>query len=186
MNNNHFHSIDQKKAPEVLNLLVEISKGDSNKYEYSNKYGILELDRTLHGPNHYPVNYCDVPQTWNKEDDDPLDAVVFCSGSLVPGILVKGKVIGVLEMFDNDEKDYKIICVAAKDPRYNQIDHVDELREFERKDLRTFFETYKYAQTGPGTVKVGKFLGPNEAYKLIKESMKAYEEKFDTDTSQTS
>ena len=104
--------------------------------------------------------------------------MVFVSGNLVPGVLVKGKVIGVMEMVDNGEKDYKIVCVAKKDPRYNHINHVDELREFEKKDIKTFFETYKHAQTGPGTVEVGEFLGPDAAHKLIKESMEAYKEKF--------
>lgn len=178
MHDNHFHTIKQDDAPKELNLIVEISRGDSNKYEYNHEYGILELDRTLYGPNVFPINYCDVPNTWNSDDGDPLDAVVFVSGNLVPGVLVVGKVIGVMEMEDNGEKDYKVVCVAKKDPRYNHINHVDELREFEKKDIKTFFETYKYAQTGPGTVKVGEFLGPEEAYKLIEDSMQAYKEKF--------
>ena len=175
---NHFHTIPQDKAPEYLNLIVEITKGDFNKYEYRHKLGILELDRVLYGPVHYPVNYCDVPGTWNEADDDPLDAVVFTKGSLVPGILVKGRVIGMMEMTDNNEKDNKIICVADKDPHFRQVKHVDDLREFEKKDLRTFFETYKYAQTGPGTVTTGDFLGPDQAYAAIKEAIKAYKKKF--------
>ncbi|MFZ5425233.1 MAG: inorganic diphosphatase [Patescibacteria group bacterium] len=177
--NSHFHTIPQDKAPEVLNLIVEIKKGDINKYEYNHELGIIELDRVLYGPVHFPVNYCDVPRTWNEDDGDPLDAVVFTSGNLVPGCMVKGRVIGVMEMDDNGEKDNKIICVAKKDPRFNQVKHVDDLREYEKKDLKTFFETYKYAQTGPGTVTIGEFLGPEAAYKLIKDAMEAYDRLFE-------
>ena len=174
----HFHIIKQPKAPEILNLIVEISKGDSNKYEYNKDYGIIELDRVLYGPMHFPVNYCDVPGTWNVDDDDPLDAVVFSSYPIVPGALVKGRVVGVLEMIDNGEKDYKIITVNDKDPRYEHVNSVEDLTPYERKDIKTFFETYKIPQTGKDSVQVGEFLGKQEAYELIKEAMQAYNEKF--------
>ncbi len=175
---NLFHDAAQDKAPEVLRLIVEISKGDANKYEYNKDLGVLELDRVLYGPTFYPVNYCDVPQTWNEGDNDPLDAVLFSTYPVQPGVLANGRVIGVMEMLDNGEEDFKIICVNKKDPRFDHVLHVDQLQPFERKDLQTFMEIYKYAQTGPGTVKVGRFLGPEEAYELINKSMEAYKTKF--------
>ncbi len=178
MTDSHFHTIGQDKAPEELNLIVEISKGDANKYEYNKDLGIIELDRVLYGPMFYPVNYCDVPGTWNEEDNDPLDAVVFSTYPIVPGALVYGRVVGVLEMIDNGEKDYKVICVNKKDPRYEHIETVDDLAPYDKKDIKTFFETYKIPQTGKSSVEVGDFLGKEEAYKLIEESIKAYKEKF--------
>jgi len=177
-NNSHFHIIHQENAPEMLNLIVEISKGDANKYEYNKDYGLIELDRVLFGPTYYPVNYCDVPSTWNEGDDDPLDAVVFSTHPIVPGALFRGRVIGMMEMIDNGEEDAKIICVNDKDPRFEHITHVDQLSPYERKDIKTFMEIYKIPQTGPGTVKVGDFLGPKEAYKLIATGLKSYQEKF--------
>ena len=174
----HFHTIKQEKAPEELNLIVEITKGDFNKYEYNKELGILELDRVLYGPMHYPVNYCDVPNTWNEGDNDPLDAVVYSTGPILPGTLVHGRVIGVMEMIDNGEVDHKIICVNKKDPRYDHVKHVNDLNPYEKKDLKTFFETYKIPQTGRDTVKVGDFHGPEKAHGLIKEAMEAYKKKF--------
>lgn len=175
---NLFHDIKQKKAPEMLELLVEISRGDFVKYEYNHEYGVLEVDRVLYGPIHFPVVYCDVPQTWNSDDGDPLDAVLFTTGNILPGTLAHGRVVGVMEMEDQGEKDWKIICVNDKDPRYSHVKEVTDLREWELKDMRTFFETYKHAQTGPGTVKVGEFHGAKVAHKLIEDAMKAYAEKF--------
>lgn len=176
--NSHFHLIEQLEAPEELSLIIEIRKGDVNKYEYNHELGILELDRVLYGPTHYPVNYCDVPGTWNNEDDDPLDAVVFSTAELIPGTLVRGRVLGLMEMEDNHEKDPKIICVAKGDPRYEHVKSVEDLAPFERKDLKTFMEIYKYAQTGPQSVVVGDFLGKKEAFKIINESLDAYAKKF--------
>jgi inorganic pyrophosphatase len=173
-----FHTIKQDKAPEELSLIVEISRGDSNKYEYNKEIGILELDRVLYGPTFYPVNYCDVPNTWNLGDNDPLDAVLFATYPVAPGVLAKGRVIGVMEMEDNGEVDHKIICVAKKDPRFDHVKHVNDLTEYQRKDLKSFMEMYKIPQTGVGTVKVGEFLGPDKAFELIKEAQAEYAKKF--------
>jgi inorganic pyrophosphatase len=176
--NSAFHLIEQSKAPEVLALIVEISQGDANKYEYNKDYGMLELDRVLYGPTFYPVNYCDVPQTWNEGDNDPLDAVLFSTYPVVPGVIAQGRVVGVMEMNDNGEQDHKIICVNAKDPRFEHVKTVDDLTEYQKKDLKSFMEMYKIPQTGKGTVTVGNFLGPDEAYELIKEAQEAYTKKF--------
>lgn len=174
----YFHVIPQEKAPKILNLVVEIQRGDFVKYEYRQDLGILEVDRVLHGPVHYPMVYCDVPKTWNKHDDDPLDAVVFTTGNIIPGTMVAGRVIGMMEMEDNGEQDHKILTVNNVDPRYDHVNHVKDLPPGELRDMQTFFETYKYAQTGPDSVRVGEFLGPEEAYKLIEQAMKDYKKRF--------
>jgi len=176
---NLFHDVKQEKAPALLKLVTEISKGDFVKYEYNNELGALEVDRVLYGPVHYPVVYADIPQTWNTEDNDPLDAVIYTTGNIIPGVLVNGRVVGVMGMLDNKEEDSKIICVNDRDPRYDYVKDVHDLPEYELKDLQTFMETYKYAQTGPGTVEITGFKGKEDAYKLIEWAMEEYEKKFE-------
>lgn len=178
MQDSLFHKIKQDKAPEILKCIVEIPKGDFNKYELNHELGILELDRVLYGPNFYPVDYLDVPNTWNKYDNDPLDAVLFSTKPLYPGILVEARVVGLMEMIDNKQKDHKVLCVTHKDPRFDKIKDYRDLPEWAIKDLKTFMETYKYAQTGPGTVKVPAVRGKQEAYKFINECLKEYQKKF--------
>ncbi len=173
-----FHRIKQDKSPEVIKVIIEIKKGDHVKYEYDHETGVLVVDRVLYGPVFYPVAYADVPGTWNIHDGDPLDAVVYTSGDLLPGSMVYGRVIGLMEMIDNGEIDHKIIVVNDKDPRYKHIEKVEDLPPYELKDLQTFMETYKYAQTGPGTVKIPGFKGKEDAYKFILESMEEYRKKF--------
>ena len=173
-----FHRIHQDDAPDKLTLIVEISKGDYNKYEFNHELGVLELDRVLYGPLFYPVHYCDVPGTWNDGDGDPLDALLFNSAPLVSGAVVHGRVIGMMEMTDNGELDNKIICVSDKDPRYEHVKDMDDLTPYERKDIKTFFELYKVPQTGRDSVKVGKFLGRDEAATFIATCVEAYKKKF--------
>ncbi len=173
-----FHTVKQKEAPAILKLIVEISKGDFVKYEYNHEYGVLEVDRVLYGPVHYPVAYCDIPQTWNASDGDPLDAVVYSSGTILPGTLVTGRVVGIMHMEDSGKNDPKIICVNDKDPRQSRIHDINDLPPYELKDLQTFMEMYKYAQTGPGTVKIKGFSGREHAYDLIRKAMDAYKSRY--------
>jgi inorganic pyrophosphatase len=175
-----FHRIHQDDAPDKLSLIVEISKGDCNKYEFNHELGVLELDRVLFGPLVYPINYCDVPRTWNEGDDDPLDALLFNSAPLQPGSLVSGRVIGLMEMEDNGELDNKIICVSDKDPRYGHVKDIKDLTPYERKDIQTFFELYKVPQTGRDSVKVGDFLDKDAAATFINKCVAAYKQKFAT------
>lgn len=175
---NLFHDVKQTDAPKVLRLIAEIAQGDFVKYEYNHEYGVLEVDRVLYGPVHYPVVYADVPNTWNKFDKDPLDAVVYSTGNIIPGALVYGRVIGVMKMIDNGEQDDKIICVNNKDPRYDYVKDIKDMPERTLKDLQTFMETYKYAQTGPGTVQITGFEGKEVAYKIIEDAMEEYKSKF--------
>lgn len=173
-----FHKIQQDKAPEILKLIVEIGQGDYNKYEYNHELDILELDRVLYGPMFYPVNYCDVPGTWNDGDNNPLDALLFSSKEILPGTLAQGRVIGALEMIDNNEVDHKIVCVNAKDPRFDHVKTMEDLTPYQRKDIVTFFELYKIPQTGKDSVKVGKFLDKQETADFINLCIKTYKEKF--------
>jgi len=173
-----FHRVAQTELPESLFLIVEIGQGDYNKYEYSHELGALVLDRVLYGPLFYPVNYCDVPGTWNEHDGDPLDAVLFSTAPITPGAIAKGRIIGAVEMVDKGEIDHKIICVNAKDPRFEHVKSVNDLTPYQKKDLVTFFELYKIPQEGKQVVEVGKFMEYEEAYKFIEECVAGYKKKF--------
>jgi len=75
---NPFHSIPacvENDAKEI-NVLLEITCGDSVKYEYDKDYGMVMVDRILKTPMPYPFNYGLIPQTWNEFDNDPLDVII--------------------------------------------------------------------------------------------------------------
>jgi inorganic pyrophosphatase len=46
-----------------IQMIVEIPKGSSNKYEYDITDGSIALDRVLYGANFYPGEYGFVPET---------------------------------------------------------------------------------------------------------------------------
>ena len=155
------------KAPELINVVIEIPKGSHHKYEYDEKLDLIKLDRVLHSPVHYPTDYGFIPQT-RSLDGDHLDALVIISDPLFPGCVVAVRPIGVLYMEDQKEKDEKIIAVAANDPLLTNMKDVDDIEEFFKKEIHNFFEVYK--QLEEKIVKVHHWHGKDIAYRIITEA----------------
>jgi len=164
-----------KDSPALVTALIEIPRGSKAKYEVDKESGLLRLDRVLFSAVHYPANYGFIPQTY-CDDNDPLDILVICSLELVPMCLVEAKVIGVMHMVDNNERDDKIIAVAAQDMSVNYINDVSDLPPHTEKEIIRFFEDYKKLQLG--NVVVEQFLGREDAYRIIRESVELYDRTF--------
>jgi len=137
-----------EKAPEVINVIVEISKGSHNKYEFDEKLGVFKLDRVFYSPFYYPLDYGFIPQT-RSEDGDHLDALVIGSDPVPLGTLVEARPIGMLHMIDSGEPDAKILCVQAKNPRFDTIKDIEDVEKWQPhllKELAHFYEHYKDLQ----------------------------------------
>ncbi|MEM3839205.1 MAG: inorganic diphosphatase [Candidatus Micrarchaeaceae archaeon] len=173
---NLWHEIETgPKAPEVVNIIVEIPKGSGNKYEYDKKRNLIRLDRVLFSAVYYPGDYGFIPKTMS-DDGDPLDAIVLLEKPTYPGVLLEARVIGVLMMEDTGEMDEKILCVIDKDPRYKEQKDISDVREHTLKEIANFFETYKKLEG-----KETKILGWKDAKaarKIIEESIAKYNKKF--------
>jgi inorganic pyrophosphatase len=138
---------------------------------------MLKLDRVLFSSVHYPANYGFIPQTY-CDDKDPLDILVICSIDVQPMCLIDAKVIGVMQMIDNNEEDDKIIAVANNDMSVRHINDISELPPHTLLELRRFFEDYKKLENKE--VIVEQFLGREHAYGIIKESISLYDATFRT------
>lgn len=129
-------------APEVFNVVIEIPRGSTNKYEVDKESGLMKLDRVLFSPLFYPFDYGYIPQT-HYLDGDPVDALVLITHPTFPGCIVEASPIGVLSMSDENGPDEKIMCVATKDPRYGYRTSLEQLNEHTTKEITHFFEVYK-------------------------------------------
>lgn len=170
-----WHSSIGKKAPEIVNAVIEISKESRMKYELDKETGLLKLDRVLFSAVHYPMNYGLIPQTW-FEDGDPMDILVICSMNLEPLCILEARVIGMMHIEDENGIDDKIISVAHRDPAHTHINSVDDLASHTIEELKNFFEYYKVLENK--TVKVGELKGKKPATDCIQKAMKLYQEKF--------
>jgi len=176
MINSSWHSVlIGDKSPEFVNAIIEIPKGSKAKYELDKDSGLLKLDRVLFSSVHYPANYGFIPRTY-CDDKDPLDILVICSIDVYPMCIIEAKILGVMHMVDDDEKDDKIIAVAKNDMSVNYANDISELPPHTVVELKRFFEDYKKLEHK--NVIVERFLGKEEAYKIIKESQVLYRNTF--------
>ena len=121
-----------EKAPEVVNVFVEIVPTDTIKYEVDKETGYLKVDRPQKFSNIIPALYGFIPKTYCEEevknlavatgatditegDHDPLDICVLSSHNITSGnILMEAIPIGGFQMIDKGEADDKIIAVLVE------------------------------------------------------------------------
>ena len=174
--NNPWHSVNiGENIPGFVNAIIEIPKGSKAKYELDKESGLLRLDRVLFSAVHYPANYGFIPRTLS-DDMDPLDILVISSVEVDPMCIVEAKVIGVMHMVDDNEKDDKIVSVAKNDMSVNYVNDLSELPPHTVVELKRFFEDYKKLEHK--NVVVERFLGKEDAYKILLDSREQYIKKY--------
>src|ERR1700739_1384646 len=82
-----------------VEVVVEIPRGQRNKYEVDHATGRIRLDRTLFTSMTYPADYGFIEGTLG-EDGGPLDALILLEEPTFPGCLVACRPIALFEMAD--------------------------------------------------------------------------------------
>ncbi len=136
-----------------VEVLIEIPKGQRNKYEMDHATGRIRLDRMLFTSTRYPSDYGYIEDTL-ADDGDPLDALVLLDEPTFHGCLITCRVIGMFRMRDENGLDDKVLCVPATDPRMEHLRDIHHVPEFERLEIQHFFEVYKALE--PGTLVQGE------------------------------
>ncbi len=160
-----------EESPEIVNAVIEIPKGSSNKYQYDSDLDAFLLDRVLYSPLYYPTDYGWIAGTVS-EDGDPLDVLVFTSHPTFPGCVVRGRAVGVLHMHDEKGEDYKIIAAASADPRFDEVRCLEDLPEHVLRETVHFFTVYKqleYKET-----EILGWLGVESAHRIIAAAVERY------------
>lgn len=164
------------KAPEEINVIIEIPKGSANKYEIDKETGMITLDRVFASAQHYPADYGFAPQTlW--DDGDPLDVVVLSTAPIYPGILVAVRPVAMMEMIDSGDSDAKIIAVPAKDPRWAMTHDLSDVNPHTLKELKHFFETYKQLENK--VCEIRGVHGRSAAIEAVKRAQDLYRQKME-------
>ncbi|MFW6097159.1 MAG: inorganic diphosphatase, partial [Chloroflexota bacterium] len=130
------------KAPELINVIVEIPGSTRNKYEFEHKGGYIRLDRVLASPLHYPADYGLIPRTL-YDDGDPLDVLVLIKEPTFPGCVILARPIGLFRMLDQELHDDKILAVAANDPLYEDYRDLNDVPGHYLREVAHFFSRYK-------------------------------------------
>lgn len=163
-----------KKSPEVINAIIEISKGSNNKYEYDEELDVIKLDRVLYSPFFYPLDYGFIPET-RSEDGDHLDVMVLGSEPVFSGALVEVRPVALLKMIDSGEEDFKIIGVQKSNPRFDWIKDLSDLEHAYGhllKEVKHFFERMKDLQGK--TVEIKGYEDVEAARTAIQQAQEVY------------
>lgn len=159
----------------VINVVNEISKGSKLKIEWDRGRAIFILDRVEPGIFAKPTNYGFIPQTLD-EDGDELDALIICDESMPTGVVISGRVIGVLNFEDGGEMDHKIVVVPADDRDMGKsISTLEDVPEQSRKQIAHHFSHYKDLKR-PGTTTVHGWGDIDAAKRIIKECQKNWKQ----------
>lgn len=181
-----------EKAPEIVNVFIEIVPTDTVKYEIDKETGYLKIDRPQKYSNVVPALYGFVPQTYCGEeiaklareksgksievgDGDPLDILVLTEHAIPHGdLILKAVPIGGLCLLDKGEADDKIIAVLVGDQIYQQYKDISELPESVVTRLKHYFLTYKNLPNEPNTCEIAYIYGKEESHEVIRKSMSDY------------
>jgi inorganic pyrophosphatase len=187
-----WHGIEVgENAPEFVNAYIEITPFDLVKYEVDKYTGFMHVDRPQRSSSHPPALYGFIPRTYcgdhtsklnpkaDKGDRDPLDICVISERPISRGeIILRAKVVGVIQGIDHGEADDKIIAVLKNDNIYGEISDISELPTVIVERLRHYFLTYKLIPGEESKFTIEQVLGKEEAFKIIKASMRDYEEVY--------
>jgi inorganic pyrophosphatase len=151
--------------------IIEIPKGDKNKYELDKKTGLLKVDRVLFSAVHYPANYGFIPRTL-AEDGDALDVLVLGQEAVVPLTIVEARAVGGFRMEDDKGIDDKIVCVHVNDPAFRDYTDAAQLPRHLVLEMKRFFEDYKLLEGKKA--EVGAELTRAEAMVVVRDCIRRY------------
>lgn len=193
-----WHGIDiGSKAPHEVTTFIEVVPTDTIKYEIDKISGYLRIDRPQKYSNVVPALYGFIPQTYCGElvgnfccektgredvkgDGDPLDICVLTEKDITHGdIIAQAIPIGGLRMIDGNQADDKIIAVLKGDIVYGEIEDISQLPELVISRLKHYFLTYKDMPGQDRVSEITHIYNTEEAYEVIRHSMKDYEMRFE-------
>jgi len=126
----------------LVHVVVETPRGARAKLKFDPKLKTFVLSKSLLLGLTYPYDWGFVPST-RAEDGDPIDVMVIHDAATTSGLVLKCKVIGVLETLQkkNGEKtrNDRIFAVPAQSHRERQLDDVKDLEPETREELQKFF-----------------------------------------------
>ena len=160
-----------ESAPDEINAVIEIPRGQTNKYEYDKKLHVFRLDRNLYSPVHFPGDYGFLPSTLSH-DGDALDVLVLVDSPSFTGCLMEVRPIGLLDMVDQGVHDEKLLAVGKSNPRYKDVWNYSEIYPHMLREITHFFSIYKDLEGK--RVETKGWHDASVARKLISESQRSF------------
>jgi inorganic pyrophosphatase len=158
----------------ILQVVVETPRGNRNKFAYDPEQHVFTLRRVLPAGMNFPCDFGFLPRTM-APDGDPLDVLLLMDEPAYPGVVVRSRLIGVIEGEQTESgktnRNDRLLAVAEVSHQYATIkSHHDISRQF-LNELEQFFVNYDRLEGR--TYKPLGSKGANEAMQLIRQARRA-------------
>jgi inorganic pyrophosphatase len=163
-------AMDRKSGD--VNAIVETPKGSRVKFDYDEKLCLFRVGGMLPEGSSFPFNFGFIPATLG-EDGDPLDVLLLLPQSVFPGVVVKARPVAMFQMTDEAGGDDKVLCVPAKDHRWDHIQDIGDVPQHELDEIKHFFSQYKALEPGK-YVKAADWVGRAEAEAEVQRSIERF------------
>src|SRR4030081_640296 len=154
---------------QCIYAVVETPRDSSCKLDFDPELRVFTLAKPLLAGLTYPYDWGFIPST-KAEDGDPLDVLIIHDAQTYPGVVLKCKPIGVLEVVQTKngkkERNDRIFAVPDRAPFEGDLQDIRRLPARAIEELEKFFEATDALED-----KKLEFLGwrgPAHAIKTIK------------------
>jgi inorganic pyrophosphatase len=126
-----------------LHVVVECPRGATVKLKYEPRLRTMAVSRSLPLGLSYPFDWGFVPGT-TAPDGDPLDALALHDASTYPGVVLRCRPIGVVQLEQEAnrggrERNDRIIAIPSWHDRMGELARATELPERLRLEIEQFF-----------------------------------------------
>jgi inorganic pyrophosphatase len=127
---------------EYVHAVIETPRGSSCKLDYNRKLKVFTLAKPLMAGLSYPYDWGFLPST-EAEDGDPLDVLVIHDAKTYPGVVLRCRPIGVLEVLQksngHEERNDRVFAVPDRAPLESELADIRKLPKRAREELEEFF-----------------------------------------------
>jgi inorganic pyrophosphatase len=170
------HKLPVRNKGGEVHVVVETPRGSAAKLEFDPELQAFTLSKSLMLGLSYPYDWGFVPST-KGEDGDPIDVLVLHDAATSPGLVLKCKIIGVLEVLQKESgkkqiRNDRLIAVPRDSHREKSEDNARDLPKQVREEIEKFF-----VATDELEDKELKFLGwkgPKTGEKLVDQAARQF------------
>lgn len=159
-----------------VHVVVETPRGSAAKLEYDPDLKAFTLSKALILGLTYPYDWGFIPST-KGDDGDPLDALVLHEAATAPGLILKCKIIGVLEVEQRAKgkkpiRNDRLIAVPRESHREKADKDARDLSKQVRQEIEKFFVATD--ELDDKTLKFLGWKGPKTGERLIERAAKTF------------
>lgn len=163
-----------------LRIVIETPKGSRNKYKYEPECDCLELTTVLPEGMNFPYDFGFIPSTLGP-DGDPLDVLVLMDAPVVPGCVIRSRLLGIIKARQRDQeqgawiRNDRLIAVACHAQTHQDVKTIKDLRPHLSDEIAAFFVDYNKIRSREfEQLDLG---GPRKAMKIVEKGAAAFRER---------